>query len=127
VGGRHSRNKGKRFEREVADRMRALFPEAAASIKRGWQSRAGHDAADVEGVPYLWIEAKAHRVAPLRPALTQAIEARDAAKSTKLPVAICKSDREAPVVVMLLEDFEALVIALRGDRLAHFVEVGQSQ
>jgi len=65
--GRTSRTKGAVWEREVARRLRDIWPEA----RRGLQARMGGDAADVEGCP-LHVECKCGRGVQVRAALDQA-------------------------------------------------------
>lgn len=53
--GRMSRDKGSRFERFVAQRLRQAFPSYFDAIRRGKQShRADED--DVTGLPGIWNE-----------------------------------------------------------------------
>jgi len=104
IDGACSRRKGAAFERALAARFREVL--ASPGIRRGFQSRAGTDAPDVD-VPGLWIEAKHHRRVNLRAALAQAIAA---APPDRVPVAICKDDRAEPVAVLRLDDFLQLVV-----------------
>lgn len=53
-GGR-ARRKGQRGEREFAERLRPIYPDA----RRGSQSRSGKDACDVEDTPW-WVECKTY-------------------------------------------------------------------
>lgn len=99
MGGRASREKGKRWEREVARMLREVMP--GAEIKRGWQSRSGRDNPDVD-CPVFWVEAKHHKLTNPREALRQA--KRDAPRG-RVPVAVCKDDRKPPFIVMLLDDW----------------------
>ena len=100
MSGLRSRQKGASWEREVAKLFREAFPES----KRGLvQSRAGDEAADVEGVSGLWIECKAHRKVDIQAAMNQAIFA--AKTSGRLPVVASKSDRCVPLASMRLYDF----------------------
>lgn len=101
--GAGSRRKGASFERWLVHRFRAVFP--AAEIRRGFQTRGGAEAPDVD-VPGYWIEAKAHRRVDLRAALAQAIA--DAAPG-RVPVAVCKDNRATPLVVLRLDDFLQLI------------------
>lgn len=57
--GKQSRDSGQRFERELRDRLRALWPEA----RRGLGQATGAEEADIELVPFR-IEAKAHKQWP---------------------------------------------------------------
>lgn len=108
--GKLSRDKGKRWERVVATRLRALF---GGNVRRGFQSRSGRDGADVEGVPHgLWVECKVGVQPNPRFALRQAAEA---APDGALLLAVIKDDRQAPFVCMPLDHWELLVRRLRGD------------
>ena len=53
MGGRLSRTKGKVWERHVANLLKEFWPDS----RRGFQSRAGDDEADVEDTPF-WVECK---------------------------------------------------------------------
>lgn len=75
-----SRTKGANFERQIAAKLREIFPGA----KRGYQARgAAQDGCDVEGTPY-WCEAKTGKAPRLWPAWQQAC---------------AESDGRAPIVV----------------------------
>jgi Holliday junction resolvase len=103
MGGKASRRKGAGFERDLAKRWRdnGLFPEA----KRGlMQSRCAREAPDVEGTPY-WVEAKCGK----KPRLYAAFDQAAAATDGRPLLVVAKRDRRETVVVMRLEDFEALV------------------
>lgn len=101
--GKSQREKGKRFEREVARRFRDVLP--GYDVRRGFQSRRGSDAPDVD-VPKFWVEAKVGARTNPRAALAQAIEATDG----RIPVAVCKDDRKDPVVMMRMDDFLDFVL-----------------
>ena len=105
--GRSQREKGKRWEREVAEMMRPIFPEA----HRGWQARAGSDAPDVVKCGPFWPECKSSKrnVSPIA-ALDQATEAMGQDHlGLCYPVAICKVDRSRPTATMYLDDWLELV------------------
>ena len=70
--GRRSRTKGKVWEREVANLLKEFWPDA----RRGWQSRAGDDEADVEDTPF-WVECKIGKCPNVYAAFDQADEASD--------------------------------------------------
>ena len=106
--GRAEREKGKRWEREVASRFREAMP--GTHVKRGWQTRSGEDAPDVDCPPF-WIECKVGKAPPVLPALEQA--ERDAPRG-RVPIGVVKRDRTRPVVVLGLDDFlEILASAAR--------------
>lgn len=90
------RRKGKRVEREIAERLRSVFPDA----KRGFQSRSGRDDCDVAGTPY-WVEVKGGKCPNPRAALRQAIEDTDG----RPPLVVVQDDRCEPFVVMRLSDW----------------------
>lgn len=94
--GRLSRRKGKTFERLVAADLRAIYGQR---VKRGWQTRAGSDAPDVENVPF-WLECKHHRRVNIQQALAQAQAAAVIAKSPLPPLIVAKDDGGQPVAVM---------------------------
>lgn len=93
----NSRRKGASFERELAIRMREVFP--GVGVRRGIQYRSGSEAADVEH-PYFWVEAKRGRKPLVRAALSQASDATDGRK----PLVVIRDDRQSPFVVMWLDD-----------------------
>jgi hypothetical protein len=116
VGGLHSRNKGKRFEREVANAFKRVFGE---TVRRGWQSRGGQDDPDVI-MPGLWVECKHYgRKVDLQAAHRQAKMDLSAALSTgreavrKLPAVAHKTDRTIPMVTMSMDDFITLLLTLK--------------
>lgn len=108
MSGRKSRNKGKRWEQDVARTMRAIFGD---HVKRGWQSRAGDDDPDIVGVPHFWIECKRQKRTNFRAALRQA---GVACPDDHMPLAICRDDPgdgtastgSRTYAVMYFEDFE---------------------
>lgn len=108
--GKRSRDKGKRWEREVA----RLYRETVGAGKRtGWHQSHGLEVADVSvplplpGWPKgIWNECKHHARVPMRRALNQALEA---CPEGHLPVAVCKDDRKEPLVVLLLDDWLSLL------------------
>lgn len=98
-----SRAKGHSFERKVAADLREAMPGCDA--KRGWQARGGgKEEADVE-IPMVHVECK-HGIKPnLRAAYEQA--ARDS--NGRIPVAICKDNRRAPIVIIGYKDWLAMM------------------
>ena len=110
MSGRRSRNKGKRWEQDVARMMREIFPKSD-EIRRGWQSREGDDEPDVVGIPEFWIECKRQKRTNFRAALRQA---QEASPDHLLPLAICRDDPadgtaatdDRTYAVMYLKDFE---------------------
>ena len=100
MSGRSSRRKGHDFERAVASRLREMFGD---DVRRGWQSRDGADAPDVDGTPF-WIECKRGQRTSIYAALRQAEDAAWSAGDKRAPVAICKDDGKAATFTMRLDD-----------------------
>ena len=101
--GKRSRRKGHDFERELVRLFREAMP--GADVRRGLQYRDGAECGDVTAGP-LHIEAKCGKKPPLRPALDQA---ERTAPSWATPLAVCKSDRDEPIVVIRLDEFVGIV------------------
>lgn len=101
--GRMSRRKGHDWEREVATRFREVFGHD--EVRRGLQSRSGEEVPDVE-VPCFWVECKRERRTNPKAALLQAAAATP---KGRMPIAICKDDRQEPTVTLLFDDFLELV------------------
>ena len=104
MSGSHSRNKGKRGEREVA----AIFADVfkGESIRRGWQARAGDDEPDVI-MPWFWCEVKRGKAPRIMAAFRQS---DDACGERKLmPIACTKEDRGEWMVTLRLTDLAELV------------------
>ena len=107
--GKSQRDKGARFERYVARRLKEVFGER--TIRSSGQCFSGDTRADVD-CPKIWVECKVGQRPNIRAALRQAKEARDSSESSKLCVAVCKWDREDPIVTMSLTEFiEILLLA----------------
>lgn len=102
VSGARSVAKGKRYERQVARVLRALYPDA----RRRLQYQRAHGAADVHAGP-LRIEVKAHNVAAPR-------VYRETAKKAGLdvlPAVVQPAGKGGPLLITLsLRDFVFLVI-----------------
>lgn len=103
--GRSSRVKGKVFERLVANDFRAIYGDR---VKRGWQAREGHDAPDIENVPF-WVECKHHAKVSIQAALQQARD-ESARASSRLPVLVVAKDTgERPLAVLDWSEFTKLL------------------
>jgi len=98
---RKERDKGARWERQLANDLHATWNDARRGIG---QARSGGDVPDVDGTPF-WIEAKHRKRQPALAALQQATDATDG----RPPVAIIKIDREQPFVAMWLSDWLEIV------------------
>ncbi len=103
IVGKHSRNKGATFERQIAKRLRELWPEAR---RRGNAQADGQRIeADVEGTPY-HIECKRYAA---RPSWDQCVRwFADIPRDGRPPLLIVKADRQ-PAMVMLEVDRLGLV------------------
>ena len=106
---RANRAKGHSFERQVANQLREIYPDA----RRGLQYQDGSIAPDVVIGDY-WVECKrsARNTQP-KTALDQAIEACSKAKSDKVPITVTKDDRRDALVTMRFSDFLELLIKLK--------------
>lgn len=103
MGGTMSRRKGARFEREMVHRFRDAMPDA--DVTRGLQSRSGEEVADID-CPVFWPELKRGKKPNIRGALNQAIAG---APKGRIPIAIVRDDRAAPLVTMLADDFLEII------------------
>lgn len=113
--GKLSRNKGKTFERAIANDLREALGLDHATVKRGIQSRfGGGEVPDVmvEGLPIHWEVKHDNSVAPIA-ALRQAAADVATRRAAELPVAIVKRDRTSPVVWMYAGDLFVLLLAWR--------------
>jgi len=98
--GKYSRDKGARFEREIANKLKPVF--GPRTTRSSGQCFRGDTRADVD-CPRVFVECKVGKRPNIKAALEQA---EQAGKNTdKLPVAICKWDREEPIASMRLHDF----------------------
>lgn len=100
-----SRDKGARYEREIAHRYRdAGFTDAYRTAQ--FCGNTGH-AADVEGVPGVHIEGKHREQLRLYEWIEQA--ERDAAGSGKIPAVHRRKNRRESLVTLRLNDFIELI------------------
>lgn len=97
----NSKDKGKRFERELAGMLRA----AGYSDARRTAQYCGNSgkAYDIEGVPGIAIEAKHREKMALYDWMAQAV--RDSAGSGLLPVVMHKKNNAEVLVTMRFQDF----------------------
>jgi hypothetical protein len=103
--GKAQREKGKRFEREMVHRIRAVLGLGEDEVKRGLQFRDGGEVADVV-MPRFHLEAKHDNGVSVWAALRQAV---GDAKPGMWPLVVLKHDRQEPIAAMPLSDFEELV------------------
>jgi len=110
VSGSRSRNKGHRFEREMAVLLRQRFPHLADKVRRGVdQAQDGGESPDVEGLPDWWVECKRGRATNPRAALIQAQTRLDQLGDPRHPVAITRDDHGQPMATIWLEDWLQLI------------------
>lgn len=98
----NSRNKGARFERDVAAMLRE---HGYGDSRRGQQYCGANGDADVVGLPGIHIEAK--RQEKLYPYDWMEQSKRDA-KEGEIPIVIFKKNYHEPLVQMRFEDFMKL-------------------
>jgi Holliday junction resolvase len=104
--GKPSREKGKRGERELAAKLRAMFQ---CDVRRGVQYRGGPDSPDVVGLEGVHIECKRKERLNVFGALCQAAEeAPDDAK----PIVCHRASRQPWLVTLALEDLPAVIVLL---------------
>lgn len=96
----NSKQKGARFERQLA----SLFRQEGYEARRTAQycGNTG-DASDVVGLPHIHIEAKHQETMRLYDWMAQAVH--DAGKSRKLPTVFHKKNNAEILVTMRLEDW----------------------
>ena len=100
--GKYQRDKGARFEREIANQLKLVF--GPRTKRSSGQCFSGDTRADVD-CPKIWVECKVGKKPNIKTALEQAEEARDSNGSTKLCVAVCKWDRQETFATMRLSEF----------------------
>ncbi len=103
MNGRGSKRKGANWERKLVLLFREVMP--GGDVRRGLQYRGGQEVADVDAAPF-WVEAKRGRKPNIRAALRQVI---NQAPPGRIPLAVIRDDRAAPIVALELEDFLDLI------------------
>ena len=108
VQGKASREKGKRFEREIAN----FFKSYGVSARRTAQFCGKTGAAgDVEGVPGVHIECKAVEKLNLEQAYQQSVQDAEVAGKEEIPVVVHKKSRKPAMVTMALGDWINMYLA----------------
>lgn len=111
MGGKASRDKGKRGEREARDVMAWL---TGRPWRRGvGQTRRGSDVPDIEpesGDGSLWVEVK---VSKRWPAIGKAMEQAREACGGKVPMVLSKKDYGEWLVTIAAKDLSVLLAELR--------------
>jgi len=109
--GRAAREKGKRGEREVAQRFKdAGFVNARRAVQ--YNGRPG-TAADVIGIPRLHIEVKRVEREAVRKWVAQAIRDAEAGGQGDIPVVVHRKSGDEWLVTLRLDDFLKI---LKGDK-----------
>ena len=99
--GKMSRDKGKRFERALAAKLR----DYGYDCRRGQQFSGANGDADVVGLPHIHIEAKHQERMLLYDWMAQA---KHDARDGEIPAVFHKKNNAAILVTMELEDFMAI-------------------
>lgn len=101
--GRASKQKGARFELEVAHFLRDHgYPDAHRTAQHCGKTG---DAGDVEGIPGLHIECKHVEKLNLYNAYHQVVRDNSAKNTGDIPVVVHKKNRETMLVSLSLDDF----------------------
>ena len=96
----NSKQKGARFERQVAGMFKDYGYKAFRTAQ--YEGKTG-DCADVEGVPYIHLECKHQEKMKLYDWIAQAV--RDSQKKKRIPVVIHKQNNKEVLVTMRWSDF----------------------
>ena len=108
ISGAGRRAKGAAFEREIADALRRIWPDARRNLS---QTRsAKQEGGDVLGVSPYHVECK-RGVATIQSAMRQACADSQSATAAdgNVPVVVSRQDRGQTLVTMLLDDWLTLV------------------
>lgn len=97
----NSKEKGKRYEREVAGYFKRFGFNARRSVQYNGKAEEGQ--ADIVGVPFLHVECKHNEQLNVEKALQQAIS--DNGNKNKIPVVIHRKNGEKSKATMSLDDF----------------------
>ncbi len=102
--GRRSRQKGAQGERDVANELRSVYPDAARGGLLQTQYGRGSNACDVEHTPW-WIEVKRGARPNIQGAMEQAVADTDG----RPPLVVTRKDRGPWLCTMTLERFQHLI------------------
>ena len=102
--GRRSRQKGAQGERDVANELRVIYPDAARGGLLQTQYGRGSNACDVEHTPW-WVEVKRGARPNIQGAFAQATSETDG----RPPLVVSRKDRSVWLATMSLERFIHLV------------------
>lgn len=100
----NSKQKGKRYELEIANYFKELgFEKARRSVQYNGKEEEGQ--ADVIGVPFLHIECKHNESLNVEKAMQQAIRDSQDNKKNRIPIVVHRKNGEKSKVTMTLDDF----------------------
>ena len=102
--GRRSRQKGAQGERDVANELRVIYPDAARGGLLQTQYGRGSNACDVEHTPW-WVEVKRGARPNIQGAFEQATDETDG----RPPLVVSRKDRSVWLATMSLDRFIHLV------------------
>jgi hypothetical protein len=102
--GRKSRTKGAQGERDVANELRSVYPDAARGGLLQTQYGTASNACDVEHTPW-WIEVKRGQRPNIQGAYDQATDATDG----RPVLVVTRKDRSDWLATMTLEQFKHLI------------------
>lgn len=102
--GRKSRTKGAQGERDVANELRAIYPDAARGGLLQTQYGTASNACDVEHTPW-WIEVKRGQRPNIQGAYDQATDATDG----RPVLVVTRKDRSDWLCTMTLDQFKHLI------------------
>ena len=102
--GRRSRQKGAQGERDVANELRVIYPDAARGGLLQTQYGRGSNACDVEHTPW-WVEVKRGARPNIQGAYDQSVSETDG----RPPLVISRKDRSVWLATMTLDRFIHLV------------------
>ena len=98
----NSRNKGKRYELELAAKLR----QYGFAARRGQQYSGANGDPDVTGLPRIHIEAKRRQsIGNIYDWMTQS---KHDAREGEIPVVMCRADHSETMVIMRFDDWMAL-------------------
>lgn len=125
ISGAGRRAKGAAFEREIADALRRIWPDARRNLSQTRSAKQeGGDILDV--APY-HVECK-RGAATIQSAMRQACADSQGATAAQgnIPVVVSRQDRGQTLVTMLLDDWLALVVRSHSDdALKQIVEMAK--
>ena len=106
MSGKHSRDKGKRYELEVAALLRS-YGWGCAKRTGHRQAQIGDGSPDVEGLSGWFLECKRYKkIGKIYDWLRQAV---DTCQDGRHPVVFCRADNEESLVVLRATDFLEVV------------------